>query len=83
MDEPTAALSVNAVEPLLRLVRRLPSEGAAVILVSHRLSDLLTVTDRIYVLRNGAIVANLETARTQEDELLHDMAGLGASNSPS
>ena len=83
MDEPTAALSVNAVEPLLRLVRRLPSEGAAVILVSHRLSDLLTVTDRIYVLRNGAIVANLETARTQEDELLRLMAGLGASKSPS
>ena len=78
MDEPTAALSVNAVAPLLRLVRRLPSEGAAVILVSHRLSDLMTVTDRIYVLRNGEIVANLETAQTHEDELLRLMAGLGA-----
>jgi ABC-type sugar transport system ATPase subunit len=79
MDEPTAALSVNAVEPLLRLVRRLPVEGASVILVSHRLSDLLTVTDRIYVLRNGEIVADLQTTQTDEHELLRLMAGLGAS----
>jgi ABC-type sugar transport system ATPase subunit len=78
MDEPTAALSVNAVQPLLRLVRRLPTEGASVVLVSHRLSDLLTVTDRIYVLRNGEIVAELQTAQTDEDELLRLMAGLRA-----
>lgn len=38
----------------------------------------MTVTDRIYVLRNGEIVANLETAQTHEDELLRLMAGLGA-----
>ena len=76
LDEPTAALSVNAVEPLLKLLRRLPSEGAAVLLVSHRLSDLLSLTDRIYVIRNGEIVANLETASTDEDQLLRLMAGL-------
>jgi ABC-type sugar transport system ATPase subunit len=77
MDEPTAALSVNAVAPLLRLIRRLPAEGAAVMLVSHRLSDLMTVTDRIYVLRDGRVVANLVTAETNEEELLRLMAGLG------
>jgi simple sugar transport system ATP-binding protein/D-xylose transport system ATP-binding protein len=76
MDEPTAALSVNAVAPLLRLVRRLPAEGASVMLVSHRLSDLMTVTDRIYVLRDGEVVANLVTAETHEEELLRLMAGL-------
>jgi ABC-type sugar transport system ATPase subunit len=76
MDEPTAALSVNAVAPLLRLIRRLPAEGAAVMLVSHRLSDLLDVTDRIYVLRNGEVVADLVTAETDEEELLRLMAGL-------
>jgi ABC-type sugar transport system ATPase subunit len=76
MDEPTAALSVNAVAPLLRLIRRLPAEGASVMLVSHRLSDLLDVTDRIYVLRNGEIVADLVTSETDEEELLRLMAGL-------
>jgi ABC-type sugar transport system ATPase subunit len=76
MDEPTAALSVNAVAPLLRLIRRLPAEGASVMLVSHRLGDLLDVTDRIYVLRNGQVVADLVTSETDEEELLRLMAGL-------
>jgi ABC-type sugar transport system ATPase subunit len=76
MDEPTASLSVKAVEPLLRLIRRLPAEGAAVVLVSHRLSDLMAVTDRIYVLRNGELVAELITSGTDEEELLRLMAGL-------
>ena len=83
MDEPTAALSVNAVEPLLRLIRRLPTEGAAVMLVSHRLSDLISVTDRIYVLRNGQVVGNLQTATTSEEELLRLMAGLSTNGSRS
>jgi ABC-type sugar transport system ATPase subunit len=81
MDEPTAALSINAVAPVLRLIRRLPAQGAAVILVSHRLSDLMTTTDRIYVLRNGEVVANLRTSATSEEELLRLMAGLSASGS--
>jgi len=76
MDEPTAALSLNATEPLLRLIRRLPAEGAAVMLVSHRLSDLLSITDRIYVLRRGEIVAQLRTGDTNEEELLRLMAGI-------
>ncbi len=76
LDEPTAALSVNAVQPLLSLIRLLPREGASVVLVSHRLSDLINVTDRICVLRNGRVVANLETRSTSEHELLTSMAGL-------
>ncbi len=76
LDEPTAALSLHATEPLLRLIRRLPEQGASVMLVSHRLSDLLAVTDRICVLRRGEVVANLRTADTNEEELLHLMAGI-------
>lgn len=76
MDEPSAALSVNAVKPLLELIRRLPAQGTSVLLVSHRLSDLLSTTDRIYVLRNGLIVADLVTTETSEEEVLHLMAGL-------
>lgn len=82
MDEPTAALSVNAVAPLLNLIRRLPSEGAAVMLVSHRLSDLMAVTNRIYVLRDGRVVANLQTTQTTEYELLRLMAGLEGDRIP-
>lgn len=78
MDEPTAALSVNATQPLLRLIRRLAEHGTSVMLVSHRLNDVLSVTDRIYVLRNGEVVANLRTAETDEERLLRLMAGIAA-----
>ncbi|TIN41176.1 MAG: sugar ABC transporter ATP-binding protein, partial [Mesorhizobium sp.] len=50
MDEPTAALAVREVQSVLDLIRRLKSEGIAVILISHRLNDVLSVTDRIVVL---------------------------------
>ncbi|TJW76959.1 MAG: sugar ABC transporter ATP-binding protein, partial [Mesorhizobium sp.] len=53
MDEPTAALAVREVQSVLDLIRRLKSEGIAVILISHRLNDVLSVTDRIVVLRHG------------------------------
>ncbi|WP_292239098.1 ATP-binding cassette domain-containing protein, partial [Mesorhizobium sp.] len=46
MDEPTAALAVREVQSVLDLIRRLKSEGIAVILISHRLNDVLSVTDR-------------------------------------
>ena len=53
LDEPTAALSVSAAKPLLEMIRGLPRQGASVMLVSHRLSDLLETTSRVYVLRHG------------------------------
>lgn len=77
MDEPTAALSVGAGKPLLELIRRLPETGTAVMLVSHRLSDLLETTSRIYVLRRGEIATELRTPDTSETRLLHAMAGIG------
>ena len=51
MDEPTAALAVREVESVLNLIRQLKAEGIAVILISHRLNDVMDVTDRIVVLR--------------------------------
>lgn len=77
LDEPTAALSVGAGRPLLELIRRLPENGASVMLVSHRLSDLIETTDRIYILRRGSIVCELKTTETTEEEILHAMAGVG------
>ncbi|WP_292541830.1 ATP-binding cassette domain-containing protein, partial [Mesorhizobium sp.] len=59
MDEPTAALAVREVQSVLDLIRRLRSEGIAVILISHRLNDVLSVTDRIVVLRHGRADADL------------------------
>jgi ABC-type sugar transport system ATPase subunit len=77
MDEPTAALAVREVQSVLDLIRRLKSEGIAVILISHRLNDVLSVTDRIVVLRHGRADANLVTARTNMNEVVSRIVGGG------
>jgi ABC-type sugar transport system ATPase subunit len=75
MDEPTAALAVREVESVLNLIRQLKSEGIAVILISHRLNDVFEVTDRIVVLRQGRIEANLRTVETQMREVVSHIVG--------
>jgi len=75
MDEPTAALAVREVQGVLDLIRRLKAEGIAVILISHRLNDVLAVTDRIVVLRHGRVDADLVTARTSMTEVVRHIVG--------
>jgi ABC-type sugar transport system ATPase subunit len=77
MDEPTAALAVREVQSVLDLIRRLKSEGIAVILISHRLNDVLSVTDRIVVLRHGRADADLVTVKTNMNEVVSRIVGGG------
>jgi ABC-type sugar transport system ATPase subunit len=53
MDEPTAALSVAAISQVLDLVRELKAQGASIIIISHRLEDIYSVSDRLVVMRQG------------------------------
>jgi ABC-type sugar transport system ATPase subunit len=53
MDEPTAALSVAAIDQVLELVQELKAQGASIIIISHRLEDVFRVGDRMIVLRHG------------------------------
>jgi ABC-type sugar transport system ATPase subunit len=55
MDEPTAAISLQKVRDVLELIKRLRSLGKTVILVSHRLEDILEVSDRIVIFSRGRI----------------------------
>lgn len=75
MDEPTAALAVREVQSVLELIRSLKAEGISVILISHRLNDVLSVTDRIVVLRQGVATANLETKQTTMTEVVSAIVG--------
>jgi len=59
MDEPTAALSVAAIEQVLELVRELKAQGASIIIISHRLEDIYQVSDRMIVLRQGRKVSDM------------------------
>ena len=77
MDEPTAALAVREVQSVLDLIRQLKSQGIGVILISHRLNDVLSVTDRIVVLRQGRATANLVTKETTMADIVSAIVGGG------
>ncbi len=75
MDEPTSSLTDRETGILLDLVRRLKSEGVAVVYISHKLGEIFAVSDRITVLRDGACVGTVETASTSEGQLIEMMVG--------
>jgi ABC-type sugar transport system ATPase subunit len=58
MDEPTAALSVAAIQQVLDLIAELKAQGSAIIIISHRLEDIYQAGDRVIVLRHGRKVAD-------------------------
>jgi len=71
MDEPTAALSVGAISKVLDLIRELKAQGASIIIISHRLEDIYSVSDRLIVMRQGRkvrdwpIETDIDTFREQ------------------
>jgi ABC-type sugar transport system ATPase subunit len=75
MDEPTAALGVAERRKVLDLVKELKQHGVSILLISHNLPDVLEVTDRIYVIRRGHIVGEVETATASEHTLIQMMIG--------
>jgi simple sugar transport system ATP-binding protein len=77
MDEPTAALAVREVEHVLELIRELRRQRIAVILISHRLTDVFAVCDRIVALRQGAVVAEEVIAETSMNKVVAHIVGAG------
>jgi ABC-type sugar transport system ATPase subunit len=75
MDEPTAALAVREIEHVLELIRTLKSHGIAVILISHRLTDVFAVCDRIVALRQGQVIADELTAKTTMNAVVSHIVG--------
>ena len=75
LDEPTAYLPTDSVERLFEAVRTVSATGAGVIFVSHRTDEVLTITDRITVLRDGRLIDTVVTAETNEDRLVELILG--------
>jgi ABC-type sugar transport system ATPase subunit len=73
MDEPTAALSARDAAVLLEIIRRLRAEGRAIVFVSHRLDEVLSIADRITVLRGGSHVATIDRAAVAEPAFLIEL----------
>lgn len=75
MDEPTAALGVQEQAKVLQIIRDLKEAGVAVIMVSHNMEHVFQVSDRIVVLRGGAIAADLRREDTTPQETVQYITG--------
>jgi ABC-type sugar transport system ATPase subunit len=70
LDEPTRGVDVAARAEIYRTINQLAEAGTAIVMVSSDLPELLGMTDRILVMRRGSLVAELETQRTSQEEIL-------------
>jgi simple sugar transport system ATP-binding protein len=81
LDEPTAALAPAEADALLATVRALAADKKSVVLISHKLREVLAVASKIAVMRRGKLVAELEASATSPSEIAELMVGGGASAS--
>lgn len=76
MDEPTAVLAPQEIEGLIKTLRAMAGEGKSIVFISHKLNEVMSVADRITVLRHGKVTAaGLRTAETTKEELARLMVG--------
>ena len=74
-DEPTKGVDVGAKQEIFHLINQIAKDGNCVIYATCENSELLSITDRMYVMYDGRIMAELETAKTTEDEIMHYATG--------
>ena len=75
LDEPTAVLTTHEKEQLFRVLRGLRDEGRSIVIVTHKLQEILDLADRVTVMRDGRVVAAVSTQQTSEQELARLMVG--------
>ena len=75
LDEPTAVLTPQETRKLFAVLRRMRDDGKAIIIITHKLHEVLSLSDRVSVLRKGEYIGTVETASTSEAELTEMMVG--------
>jgi ABC-type sugar transport system ATPase subunit len=75
MDEPTSSLTEPEVVILMGIIRKLRDQGTSIVFISHRLSEIFEISDRITVLRDGEVIDTVAASGCGEDALIHMMVG--------
>ena len=75
LDEPTGVLTPQEAEALFRVLAELKARGVTVLLITHKLKEIIDVCDRVTVMRAGAVISTVATAETSEHELAELMVG--------
>ena len=74
-DEPTAVLTPQEIEELMQTMRTFTEEGKSILFISHKLNEIMEVSDRVTVLRKGKYVGTVDTCRTSKQALSNMMVG--------
>jgi len=75
LDEPTAVLTPREVEDLFQVMRRLTERGVSIVFITHKLKEVMTIADRISIMRRGRIIRTTPPAQTDEKKLAAMMVG--------
>ena len=75
LDEPTAVLTVQEIQKLFGVLRRMKEEGHSIIIITHKLGEVMDISDRVAILRKGEYITTVNTAQTNEQELTEWMVG--------
>ena len=75
LDEPTAVLTVQEIQKLFGVLRRMKEEGHSIIIITHKLNEVMEISDRVAILRKGEYITTVNTAETNEQALTEWMVG--------
>ncbi len=75
LDEPTAVLTPQETEKLFNILRKMKEQGCAVIIITHKLQEVMEISDRVTVLRRGEVAGTVNTSETNPKELTAMMVG--------
>lgn len=75
LDEPTAVLTPQEVDEFFAILRRMREQGKTVVIITHKLSEVLAISDEVTVMRDGRVVGQLQTKQTNAAELARLMVG--------
>src|SRR5256886_998008 len=75
LDEPTAVLTPQEVEEFFTILRRMRDQGKTIVIITHKLSEVLSISDNVTVMRDGKVVGEVKTSETNAAELARLMVG--------
>ena len=75
LDEPTAVLTLQEIEKLFSVIQNMRADGKAVVIITHKLNEVLAVSDRVAILRHGEYIATVDTKDATESSLTEMMVG--------
>ena len=75
LDEPTAVLTPQEIEKLFNILRNMREDGKSIIIITHKLNEVMAISDRVAILRKGEYITTVNTSETNEKELADLMVG--------